>query len=243
MAVTMEELQAFLKQRGREFEVREIEHGHQIKVSTGETVNVYSSGSLAVGGRKTDFKMELEAIKQSGFMPAAAQVGEQLAETDDGSGGAAPSINKKVFVVYGHDTASREKLELILLKMGLEPVVLANLPAAGDTIIEKLEKYLRDAHGVGFACVLLTPDDEGHRAGAAEEKKYRARQNVILELGMVLSRLSRKRVAILYKESVEKPSDIDGLLYLPFKENLDEVKPQLFRELKEAGYTPNPGAL
>ena len=28
---------------------------------------------------------------------------------------------------------------------------------------------------VGYACVLLTPDDEGHRAGIPEEKKYRAR--------------------------------------------------------------------
>ena len=90
-------------------------------------------------------------------------------------------------------------------------------PAAGDTIIEKLEHYL-GAHGnVGFACILLTPDDEGHKAGKQEEKKYRARQNVVLELGMVMARVGRKRVAILYKESVELPSDMRGLLYIPFQ--------------------------
>ena len=96
--------------------------------------------------------------------------------------------------------------------MGLEPIVLALLPAQGDTIIEKLEHYLGEHGNVGFACVLLTPDDEGHLAGKLEEKKYRARQNVVLELGMVLARLGRRRVAILHKQSIELPSDIDGLI-------------------------------
>jgi predicted nucleotide-binding protein len=89
--------------------------------------------------------------------------------------------------------------------MGLEPIVLANLPTSGDTVIEKLEHYLKEHGNIGFACVLLTPDDEGHKSGKPEEKKYRARQNVILELGMVLARLGRQRVAILTKESVETP--------------------------------------
>src|SRR5690348_5537979 len=63
--------------------------------------------------------------------------------------------------------------------------------------IEKLERYLGEHGDVGFACVLLTPDDEGHEAGKPVQKKYRARQNVILELGMVLARLGRRRVLIL----------------------------------------------
>lgn len=148
-----------------------------------------------------------------------------------------------VFVVYGHDIASRDQLELILRRMGLEPIILANLPAAGDTIIEKLERYLGEHGNVGFACVLLTPDDEGHKAGKVEDRKYRARQNVVLELGMVLARIGRRRVAILHKESVELPSDISGLIYISFKERVDEIKAKLFNELREAGYDPNANAL
>lgn len=91
--------------------------------------------------------------------------------------------------------------------MGLEPIIPANLPAAGDTIIEKLERYLGEHGNVGFACILLTPDDEGHKAGKVEDRKHRARQNVVLELGMVLARIGRRRVTILHKESVELPSD------------------------------------
>ena len=59
----------------------------------------------------------------------------------------------------------------------------------------------------------------------------------------VLGRLSRKRVAILYKESVEQPSDIAGLIYIPFKERVDETKSKLFSALNDAGYSPDPGAL
>lgn len=148
-----------------------------------------------------------------------------------------------VFVVYGHDIASRDQLELLIRRMGLTPIIFGNLPAAGDTIIEKLERYLGEHGNVGFACVLLTPDDEGHKAGRLEEKKYRARQNVVLELGMVLARIGRKRVAILHKESVELPSDIHGLLYIPFQERIDEAKVKLYTELREAGYNPDANAL
>ncbi len=65
--------------------------------------------------------------------------------------------------------------------------------------------------------MLLTPDDEGHPRDRPGEKKFRARQNVVLELGMVLAKLGRRRVAVLVKGSdLERPSDIDGLIYLQF---------------------------
>jgi len=127
--------------------------------------------------------------------------------------------------------------------MRVDPIILGNLAAAGDTVIEKLERYLGEHGNVGFACVLLTPDDEGHKVGMPEERKYRARQNVVLEMGMVLARLGRRRVAILHKQSVELPSDIAGLLYIPFTERVDEVRTRLFNELRGAGYDPDASAL
>jgi len=48
----------------------------------------------------------------------------------------------------------------MLRRWGLEPLILDQLPSKGQTIIEKLEEYTA---GVGFAVVLATPDDEGHR--------------------------------------------------------------------------------
>ena len=75
---------------------------------------------------------------------------------------------------------------------------------------------------VDFAIVLATPDDEGYRMGHPDEKAYRARQNVVLEMGMLLAKLGRENVAILLKtqEEMERPSDITDLIYVPFRDNI-----------------------
>lgn len=193
----------------------------------GEIFCVYDTGKFVPqGNRKSALAVAVAEWVTIG--PAAADSPKKMVEPRD----------PPVFIVYGHDIAARDNLELLLRRMGLEPIVLANVPAAGDTIIEKLERYIGEHGNAGYACVLLTSDDQGHKAGRAEEIKYRARQNVVLELGMVLSRLGRPRVAILHKQSVELPSDIAGLIYIPFQERVDEVKTGLFKELQNAGYKP-----
>ncbi|MCW3159595.1 TIR domain-containing protein [Micropruina sonneratiae] len=229
------EVEAFLTQRGIAYEVKDQEHCVQVRAKGGEVVNFFKTGTVQVQGKKTPLHAELKAWSATGepVLSGATPTGIQPS----------PGPNKNVFVVYGHDNIARDGLELLLRKMGLKPIILANLPAAGDTIIEKLERYLHQAGDVGYACVLLTPDDMGHVKSAPGSSQGRARQNVILELGMVLANLGRKRVAILYQEDVEKPSDIQGLLYLPFKVQVEEIKAKLFKELQAAGYTPDPEAL
>jgi predicted nucleotide-binding protein len=63
------------------------------------------------------------------------------------------------------------------------------------------------------------------------------------KLGVILARVGRRHVAILHKQSIELPSDIAGLLYIPFTERVEEVKNRLFTELREAGYNPDAAAL
>lgn len=231
-----ERLQEFLTERSVEFSEESVPYGKQFRCVGGEIFTVYDKGSLTVQGKQTPLAAVVKSWEASGCPAPAA-----TAVTSTTSGTA--KKDPPVFIVYGHDSVSRDALELLLRRMGLEPIVLQNLPAAGDTIIEKLERYLGEHGNVGYACALLTPDDEGYKAGFQEQKKYRARQNVVLELGMVLARLGRRRVAILHKESVELPSDIAGLIYIPFKERPDEVKAKLFQELKNTGYSPKTDAL
>ncbi len=212
----------------------EVQYGRKFTCEDGEIFLAFDTGKVVCQGKTST---DLSKTVKGQATPAKAvkvQTKEQAA---------ADAEDKPVFIVYGHDTGAREGLELVLHKMGLKPIVLENLPADGDTIIEKLEHYLGKRGKVGFACVLLTPDDEGHVAGKSEQKKYRARQNVILELGMVLAMLGRRRVLILIKESVEQPSDIAGLIYRRFKERVDELKGTLFKDLQEAGYKPDPKGL
>jgi predicted nucleotide-binding protein len=232
--VTAEELRDFLRQHQVKSKEQNVQHGVRFTCAGGEIFIVYNTGTLNKQGKKTGLSDAVKNLYESAFntLPgvSAGPAKEALV--------AAAGPDRRVFIVYGHDAASREGLELMLHKMGLEPIVLQDLPAQGDTIIEKLEQYLGEHGNVGYGCVLLTPDDEGHIAGLEKEKKYRARQNVVLELGMVLARLGRRRVAILHKASVELPSDIAGLIYIPYKERVDEARMKLYQELKAAGYNP-----
>ncbi len=232
--MTSDELRDFLKQHQVKCQELEVQHGVRFSCADGEVFIVYKTGRLNIQGKKTALSDSVKDLYGTGanvLPPKPAGLTKESA-----AGVAGP--NRRVFIVYGHDGASRESLELMLLKMGLEPIVLQDLPAQGDTIIEKLEHYLGEHGNVGYACVLLTPDDEGHIAGVEKEKKYRARQNVVLELGMVLARLGRRRVAILHKASVELPSDIAGLIYIAYKERVDEARMKIYQELRAAGYNP-----
>lgn len=223
-----DDLRNLLTQRQVRFTEKNLKNGVQFRCTSGEIFNAYDTGTVLCQGTRTPLA---ETVAQT----------TQLQTLSGATAAAEP--DRQIFIVYGHDTPARDNLELLLHRMGFAPIVLQNLPAAGDTIIEKLEHYLGEHGNVGFVCVLLTPDDQGHKAGRPEEIKYRARQNVVLELGMVLARLGRRRVAILHKGSVELPSDIAGLLYIPFAERVDEVRTQLFRELKQAGFNPRSDAL
>jgi len=230
--MTAEELRYFLKQHQVKYNEEDVQHGTKFACAGGEIFIVYHTGKLNVQGRKTP----LSATVKEWYGGSAKENAAPAALPAQPAAAVGP--DKRVFIVYGHDVASRESLELLLHKMGLQPIVLQDLPAQGDTIIEKLEHYLGEHGNVGYGCVLLTPDDQGHKAGQDGEKKYRARQNVVLELGMVLARLGRHRVAILHKESVELPSDIAGLIYIAYKERVDEVRMKLYQDLKAAGYNP-----
>ncbi len=221
------QLRGLLAWRKVVFEEKAVKNAVQFICGDGEVFMVYDTGTVVSQGKKTPLTETVEHESKGTGTPDDAPKGTDSTEPGD-----------EVFIVYGHDQAARDNLELVLHRMGLRPIVLANLPAAGDTIIEKLEQYIGEYGKVGFACVLLTPDDQGYKAGNPHESKYRARQNVVLELGMVLARLGRRRVAILHKGSIELPSDIAGLIYLPFQERPEEVARDLFRNLELVGYKP-----
>lgn len=142
--------------------------------------------------------------------------------------------SNRVFVVHGHDDSMKLAVARTLEKLGLHPIILHEQPNLGRTIIEKFTDY----SGVSFATVLLSPDDIGYpRNAPPEEAKYRARQNVILELGYFLGRLGRERVVVLHRqeERFEMPSDYSGVLYVPF-DSTGRWQFDLVKELKACGY-------
>jgi predicted nucleotide-binding protein len=136
--------------------------------------------------------------------------------------------NRQVFLVHGHDEVMKQTVARYLEKLDLDPIILHEKPDKGRTIIQKFE----DHADVAFAIVLLTPDDLGRLRGA-DQGELRARQNVILELGYFIGRLGRDRVCALKGGGVIEPSDLHGVLYVPF-DDYGAWKLLLARELRAA---------
>jgi hypothetical protein len=86
---------------------------------------------------------------------------------------AATHSARKIFVVHGHDEAALQSVARFLEQLGLDAIILREQPDSGRTIIEK---FVDCAAEVGFAVVLLTPDDLGGPAAAATQAT-RARQS------------------------------------------------------------------
>ena len=145
--------------------------------------------------------------------------------------GAGPVDSKQVFVVHGRDQGTLAEVLQVLSQLGLDPVVLQDLPNQGRTIIEKFEDYAK----VGFAVVICTPDDEGKLAHGDTEPQPRVRQNVLLEWGYFLRELGRDRVCALIKGEVEVPSDYSGVLYVDM-DAAGAWKLRLASELNHAQY-------
>ncbi len=140
------------------------------------------------------------------------------------------SFSHKVFIVHGHDDGARETVARFLERIGLEAIILHEQANQGRTIIEKVV-----SHGdVGFAVVLLTPDDEGCVKGGTLEP--RPRQNVLLELGYFIGRLGRDKVCALKRGDMELPSDFAGIVWEPM-DSSGGWKQALARELEAAGHS------
>lgn len=156
----------------------------------------------------------LNAYQQSGFDDS------ELPKEDD------ERLTKKIFVVHGHAENVNQEVARTIEKLGLEAVVLREQPNSGKTIIEKFEEYAKD---VNFAVILLTADDR------TEGEKFRARQNVVFEMGYFMGALGRDHVMCLVQENVEIPGDTAGVVYT----QIDKVgiwKYSLVKELKSCGY-------
>ena len=134
---------------------------------------------------------------------------------------------KKVFIVHGHAEAVNQEVARTIEKLGLEAIILREQPNTGKTIIEKFEEYAKD---VNFAVILLTADDK-----IEGEDFFRARQNVVFEMGYFMGALGRRNVMCILQENVEKPGDIDGVVYTII-DKAGGWKYSLIKELKACGY-------
>lgn len=128
-----------------------------------------------------------------------------------------------IFIVHGHDESALAEVKVFVEGIGVRPVVLKEAAGPDQSL---LQRFFRVAGKAKFAIAILSADDVGasriqfDAIGVGEKAlQFRARQNVILELGFFYGQLGWDHVFVLLKQSdkifpnFEMPSDISGAVY------------------------------
>ena len=167
----------------------------------------YGRQQLERLGRDVDQVLEIRA--NSELSQPAVQAAKEL---------------KRVFISHGRSSDWREVQAYIERDIGLATLELAQEPNAGQTIIEKLEN---NAASCGSAVIVMTGDD------IDADGQARARENVMHEIGFFQAKYGRSRVCLLHEEAVSIPTNLSGVVYVPFpKGGVGSSFGVLIRELK-----------
>jgi len=151
--------------------------------------------------------------------------------------------SRRVLIVSGRNRKAHRELQLWLKELHLEAVVLeAHSTQGSATAAEALETAMAPC---GTAIVLATPDDEGRlvvdedgrplRPGQNQKLQPRARQNVVLELGMLWGHLGRERVVLLIEKSVDVGTDAAGFMTIRFSDDVRTAFEDLRKRLQSMG--------
>lgn len=186
---------------------------------------VYSRLSVLNDRYTTDISKKV--LTESGELIASSQ----KEKIDTSIKNTTKTNNDNVFIVHGRDDLAKTEVARFIEKLGLNAIILHEQDNGGKTIIEKIEEF----SNVGYGIILYTPCDKGSLE-SDDNLKPRARQNVVFEHGYLIGRLGRNKVSALVKAQVERPGDLDGLVYI----DLDKAggwKLSIARELIREGYS------
>jgi predicted nucleotide-binding protein len=189
------------------------------------------AGRISRAEASQQVKQAIVALSQAGKIEVHTEPRRDwlIKEPLDPEFPAMPTHPTEVFIVHGHDDGVRETVARFIETLGFKAIILHERPNKGRTIITK---FREEAANVGFAVVIMTPDDHGGKAG--ETTRPRARQNVVFELGFFIGSLGADKVAAMLKGDIERPSDFEGVVYI----SIDHAnwKTALGRELEAAGF-------
>lgn len=201
--------------------------------NTSKLRDVFPQRFMSYGATEGDWERgRAERLDQAAVvLEALLEVLDARADRDAPPAPATPAPKAKgrrIFIVHGHDKATKLEAAAFLQQLDLDVAILHELPNGGKTLIEKFEHHA----DVDYAVILLTADDFGRADDGTKKLTARARQNVVLEHGYFIGRLGRKYVCALHETGVELPSDLQGIVYLPLDA---EWKLKLAQEIDHAG--------
>jgi predicted nucleotide-binding protein len=136
---------------------------------------------------------------------------------------------RDVLVVCGHDTVVSGEIARFLRKAELDAILMHEQGAETLTDVERLERH----SGVGFAVVLLPPEEE-KAAPPNGAHRPRGRSALVAELYYFAGRLGRGRVCAL-TTSDTAAAPVTGVSYAVY-DPYEGWQKWLLKALEEAGY-------
>lgn len=133
------------------------------------------------------------------------------------------STSKRIFITHGQSKEWYKVQHFLEKEQGYLTLELAQEANQGRTVLQKLSE---ESDKCGCAVIVMTGDDN-----VGEEK--RARENVMHEIGFFQGKYGLQNIILLHEEGVNIPSNIHGLVYIPFpKDTVEATFGGLQRELK-----------
>lgn len=140
--------------------------------------------------------------------------------------------NRRVFIIHGHDETNRLRLEKMIRKFDLEPVVMLDEVADGLSVF--LDKFETLANGCAYAVALITKDD---LVVKNEVQTWQGRPNAMFEIGWFCKHFNRKRIILLVQSGSAVWSDLQGVEYAGFDKDVTLTYEKLHQSFKAAGLT------
>ncbi len=124
----------------------------------------------------------------------------------------------RVFI-SGLDNQINSAIRVFLQKLGLQTISTNAESRNKEFIVEKFQQY---NNHFDFAIVVLSPDDSlTPKIQSSEQGLVVSRQETVFELGYLVGKLGKAKVAIFYEESpkFKRPTEYFDLLYTSFDAN------------------------
>ena len=130
----------------------------------------------------------------------------------------------RIFISHGSSKDWMKIQNYIEKDLGIDTLELAQEPNKGRTVLQKLNE---ESEKCSYSVVIMTGDD------IISDGEIRTRENVMHEIGFFQGKYGLEKVCLLYEEGTNIPSNIHGLVYIPFPKNVMEATfGSLSKELK-----------
>jgi len=166
----------------------------------GDLVPIQTKGEMKAHGSERYFRLQLERLIRDIDQIFEIRANSELEQPKR-------EALRRVFITHGRSDDWRAVQAFIEKDVQLPTIELAQEPNIGRTIIEKLED---NAARCDSAVIVMTGDD------VANEDERRVRENVMHEIGFFHGRYGRTSVVLMHEEGVNIPTNLAGVVYIPF---------------------------